>query len=213
MSCNCFCDRRKLPIINNYDLIRCIRINMSNGEQYTVKTGDLVGIQFIKNDKQILLRKGRIKEINVVNKRCLSTETDNVSCIILDASEQFSIKLIEIKLKDIIKIGAITDEFPDYSDRITELEPNFVEECKNGVKIPTRHDGMITKEELQNKITKPGRDNVAKMNPCTGEFDDLYTMNQNRPDIDYLRVEQEEPEEKPKDEPLRVTKRGFRLTR
>lgn len=206
MSCNCL-DRGKLPVMNNYDMMKSIRMNMSNGESFIITVGDLVGVQFVKDDKQILLRKGRIKDIVVIAKKCLSTSTDNVSHIILDASEQFSIKLIEIKLKDIIKVGAITDKFPDYSDRITELDPNYIEGCNCGVKVPTRQGGMITEEEYLKKVTKPDKENVSKMDKITGEFDDLYDMNQNRPDLSELKVST------PVETTGRITKRGFRLTR
>lgn len=165
---NCIC--RKLPIMTDCQLIKCVKISMNNGEEYTVKTDDLVGIQFIKHDERILVRRGRIKDIVVINKRHLSNcNNDNVSRIILDCSEQFTVKTIEIKLKDIIKIGRIDDVFEDYSDRITHLKPNFIE----GNRIPTREHGMITEEELEKKITKPDRDDVVKMDPETGVFDDL----------------------------------------
>lgn len=169
MSCNC--DHLRLPVMTDCKLLKCIKISMNNGEEYTVKTDDLVAIQFVKHDERILVRRGRIKDIVVVNRRELSNKYDNVSRIILDCSEQFTIKVIEIKLKDIIKIGAIDDEFDDYNDRITHLKPNFIE----GNKIPTRRHGMITEEELMDKITKPDRDDVVQMN-SDGEFDDLCTL-------------------------------------
>ena len=168
---NCIC--RKLPIMTDCQLIKCVKISMNNGEEYTIKTDDLVGIQFIRHDERILVRRGRIKDIVVVNKRNLSNcNNDNVSRIILDCSEQFTVKTLEIKLKDIIKIGGIDDVFEDYNDRITHLKPNFIE----GNRIPTRYHGMITEEELERKITKPDRDYVVKMNPDTGVFDDLNTI-------------------------------------
>lgn len=187
---NCIC--RKLPIMTDCQLIKCVKISMNNGEEYTVKTDDLVGIQFVKHDERILVRRGRIKDIVVVNKRHLSNcNNDNVSRIILDCSEQFTVKTLEIKLKDIIKIGGIDDTFEDYSDRITHLKPNFME----GNRIPTRQHGMITEEELERKITKPDRDDVVKMDPESGVFDDLYTLppataNTNCETV----VEKEEPE-------------------
>lgn len=209
MSFNCcFPNRGRLPIINNYDILKSIRINMSNGESYTVTVGDIVKVQFIKDDKQILIREGRIKDINIVNRRCLSTANDNVSYITLDASQQFSIKLIDIKLKDIIKIGDITDRFIDYSDVTTELEPNYIEGREDGMKIPTRHDGMVTKEEYINKITKPGKENVVKMDSSSGQFDDLYEMNQNRPDLNDLKVSKAAPRTDG-----RLTSKGFMITR
>lgn len=191
---NCICNHLKLPKMNKYELVKCVKISMDNGENYTIKIGDIVGIQFLKNDKQILLRKGRVKDIVIVNRRTLCTTTDNVSHIILDCSEQFSIKIIEIKLKDIIKIGNVDDVFEDYSDRITELEPNFIE----GDKLPVRQHGLVTKEEIVKKITKPDKEDVVKMDPSTGEFDDLYEMNQYRPDVEELKIQpEEEPETKP----------------
>ena len=168
MSCIC----KKLPVMTDCKLIKCIKISMNNGEEYIVKTDDLVAIQFIRNDERIFVRKGRIHDIVLVDKRSLSSRVDNVSRIILDCSEQFTIKTIEIKLKDIIKIGGLDDEFDDYSDRITELKPNFIEENR----IPTREHGMTTEKEFENKITKPDRDDVVKMNPDTGIFDDLNNL-------------------------------------
>ena len=197
-----FCDLHKLPKLNKYELLTCIKLSMDNGEEYTIKTNDLIGIQFVKDDKRILVRRGRVKDIVVVNRRKLSTIDDNVSHIILDCSEQFSIKIIEIKFKDIIKIGGIDDEFEDYNDRITDLEPNFIDGCR----IPTRENGMYTKEEMINKITKPNRDDVVKMD-SSGQFNDLYDMNQNRPDIDELR------ESKSCNSSCKITSRGFKLTR
>lgn len=204
------CNALKLPMINNYEILKCIKICMGNGEEYTIKQNDLVGIQFVKDDKRILVRRGRIKDIVLINRRQLSTVNDNVSYIVLDCSEQFSIKIIEIKLKDIIKIGKLDEEFPDYSDRITELEPNFLDQ--NQVKVPTRHGGMITKEELTEKITKPERENVSKMNPCTGEFDDLYEMNQYRPAIDELKSTNDELQQRCC-QGATISNKGFKLTK
>ena len=181
-------NRCKLPKMNKFELVKCIKIHMNNGESYTIKTGDLVGIQYVKDDKTILVRKGRIKEIVTIAKRALSTHDDCVSHIILDCSAQFSINIIEIKIKDIIKIGGINDVFEDYNERIKQLEPNYID----GNRIPTREHGMLTKEEMIQKVTKPNKENVVKMNKDTGEFDDLYQMNINRPDIEDLRITEEE---------------------
>ena len=208
--CNCL----KLPKMARYELVKCVKISMSNEEDYTIKTNDLVGIQFLKNDKQILVRRGRIKDIVIVNRRTLSTCDDNVSHIILDCSQQFSIKIIEIKLKDIIKIGGIDEDFLDYDDRIKELDPNYLKDGKCSSQIPTRHDGMITAEEMQNKLSKPNRSNVCKMNPDTGEFNDLYDMNLNRPYLDELRAHEVIPEEeKQKPTKKKITSRGVPLMR
>lgn len=202
MSC---VNRCKLPKVNKFELVKCIKITMDNGEQYTIKTNDLVAVQFVKNDKTILVRRGRIKEIVTYARKALSTHDDCVSHIILDCSAQFSIQILEIKIKDIIKIGGIDDEFDDYSDRIKQLEPNYIE----GNRVPTREHGMLTKEEMIKKVTKPNKDNVVKMNSDTGEFDDLYEMNANRPDIEELRipvVNEPEPEPVKKEQ----TKPAFR---
>ena len=166
---SCVQNHLKLPKAVNLEMVRCVKMTMSNEEEYTVKVGDIVAIQFVKDDKRILVRRGRIKDLVVVNKRELSTPTDNVSRIILDCSEQFTVKIIEIKFTDVIKIGGIDDEFEDYSDRITELESNFI----NGNTIPTRCHGMITKEEYIDKITKPDSEGVVEMDPDTGVFEDL----------------------------------------
>ena len=185
---NCFCNHLKLPTMEKYEQVKCIKISMSNGEEYTIKTNDMVAIQFVKDDKRILVRRGRIKDFMIVNRRCLSTCNDNVSHIILDCSQQYTIKIIEIKLKDIIKIGNIDDEFEDYSDRITELHPDFMVNGENNSTIPVRHQGMITQEEMIRKVTKPERSDVVKMDPETGVFRDLYDMNMNRPDLEDLKI-------------------------
>ena len=144
-----FHDHLKLPKATNIDMVKCVKIHMSNDEDYVLKVDDLVAIQFVKDDKRILVRRGRIKDLVVVNYRELSCKTDNASRIILDCSEQFTVKIIEIKFSDVIKIGAIDDEFEDYSDRITKLEPNHLENCEEGLKVPVREHGMVTKEELK----------------------------------------------------------------
>lgn len=179
----------RLPTMTKFELVKCTKIYMSNGEQFVIKIGDLVGIQFVKGEKEILLRKGRIKDIITINKRCLSTGTDNESRIILDCSEQFSINVIEIKIKDIIKIADINYHFNDYTDRITNLENNYID----GNKIPVRQGGMVTKEEAKKRVTKLDMDNVIKSdNEDDGRFDDLYEMNLNKPDIEDLRATEEE---------------------
>lgn len=142
----------KLPKVVKLDMVRCVKIDMSNEESYTVKEGDLVAIQFVKDDNKILVRRGRIKDIVVINDRattdgCKTNGIPNVSHIVLDCSEQFTVKLIEIRFVDIIKIGGIDDEFEDYSDRITKLEPNFME----GNKCPVREGGLVTKEEAKSQ--------------------------------------------------------------
>ena len=141
------CLHEKLPKATNIDMVKCVKIDMNNEESYTIKVDDLVAIQFIKNDQQILVRRGRVKDLVVINQRELSTKTDNVSRIILDCSEQFTVKILEIKFTDVIKIGGIDDEFEDYGDRITELKPNHIHECEHGTSIPVREHGMHTKEE------------------------------------------------------------------
>lgn len=147
----CMHDNLKLPKAINLDMIRCVKITMNNGDTYTLKVDDLIAVQFVKDDNQILVRRGRVKDLVVINKRELSTKMDNVSHIILDCSEQFTVKLIEIKFSDIIKIGKIDDEFDDYSDRITELHPDHMKECEHGVKIPIREHGMETKSKCECK--------------------------------------------------------------
>lgn len=153
----CLHNHLKLPKAINLDMVKCVKITMNNEEEYTVKVDDLVAIQFVKNDSQILVRRGRIKDLVVVNQRELSTKTDNVSRIILDCSEQFTVKILEIKFTDVIKIGKIDDEFEDYSDRITELKPEHLHECEHGVSIPVREHGMHTKEECPHKPTLTSR--------------------------------------------------------
>lgn len=149
-------DNLKLPKAIKLDMLTCVKVEMSNEESYVLKEGDLVAVQFIKDDKQILVRRGRVKDLVVINDRAVTnggkTECGipHVSHIILDCSEQFTVKLIEIKFKDIIKIGGIDDEFEDYSDRIEKLEPNFIE----GNKCPVREHGLVTKEETK-KNKKP----------------------------------------------------------
>ena len=158
MRCN---DHLKLPKPIKLDMLRCVKIDMNNEESYIIKEGDLVGIQFIKDDKLILVRKGRIKDIVVINERCVTNGgkseggITHASHIVLDCSEQFSVKIIEIKFTDIIKIGGIDDKFDDYTDRITELKPNCIEDNK----FPVREHGLVTKEEIKDKksaITRKG---------------------------------------------------------
>ena len=144
---HCLHNNLKLPKEVDIDMVKCVKITMNNEETYTVKVDDLVAIQFVKNDQQILVRRGRVKDLVVVNQRELCTKTDNVSRIILDCSEQFTVKILEIKFTDVIKIGGIDDEFEDYSDRITQLEPGHIHECEHGAHIPPRDHGMHTKEE------------------------------------------------------------------
>ena len=155
---HCLQNNLKLPKAINLEMVKCVKITMNNEETFTVKTDDLVAIQFVKNDNQILVRRGRIKDLVVVNQRELSCKTDNVSRIILDCSEQFTVKIVEIKFSDVIKIGGIDDEFDDYDNRITELCPNHIKDCKeDGCHIPTREHGMHTKEECpRTPISKKG---------------------------------------------------------
>lgn len=138
----CMHKHLKLPKAVNLDMVKCVKITMSNEETYNVKVDDLVAIQFVKDDKRILVRRGRIKDLVVVNCRELSTKSDNVSRIILDCSEQFTVKILEIKFSDIIKIGGIDDEFEDYSDRITELIPDHMRGYEDGIKTPVREHGI-----------------------------------------------------------------------
>ena len=145
---NCMHSQLKLPRAIDLDMVKCVKITMNNDEEYTVKVDDLVAIQFVKDDKKILVRRGRVKDLVVINKRELSTKADNVSHIILDCSEQFSVKILEIKFSDIIKVGGIDDEFEDYSDRITELKPDCMHEHDGGVSIPVREHGMVTQKGM-----------------------------------------------------------------
>lgn len=169
------CENLKLPTLENINLFKCVELSMSNGEKYILKENDLVGVQFIKNNKRILVRRGRIKDIVVINPKQLSTPIDNVSRIILDCSEQFTIKIIEIKLKDIIKIGGIDDEFEDYNDRIIELEPDLIEDNNDGSSsIPVRDHGMCSCEE--NKKITPDEDDIMEMDAKSGMFSDLVTQ-------------------------------------
>jgi len=188
-------DHLKLPKAVKLDMITCVKVDMSNEESYTVKEGDLVAIQFIKDDRQILVRRGRVKDLVVINDRAITnggkTECGipHVSHIILDCSEQFSINVIEIKIKDVIKIADINYDFNDYTERVTSLEKNYID----GNKIPVRQGGMITKEEAKKRVTKLDKDNVIKSdNEDDGKFDDLYEMNLNKPNIEDLRATEEE---------------------
>lgn len=141
----------KLPFVEDIKMIKCANLIMNDGTNYIIKENDLVAIQCIRHDNQIVVRRGRIKDFNIVNKRELSNKVDNLSRIILDCSEQFTVKIIEIKIKDIIAIGSIDQEFKDYSERIEELTPNFLE---GNLEVPTREGGMVTKEESKNATQK-----------------------------------------------------------
>ena len=48
----CICNNLKLPTMVSTDILMCVKIAMSNGETYTVKTDDLVAIQYVKDDKR-----------------------------------------------------------------------------------------------------------------------------------------------------------------
>ena len=138
-------DCLKLPKVEELELVRCVKVTMNNDESCIIKTDDLVGIQFVKDNKQIVVRRGRIKDIAVVNRRELSSTEDNVSRIVLDCSEQFTVKIIEIKFSDIIRIAGVDDEFKDYKDMIDRLPPGYMDDDK----IPVREQGMVTKEEAK----------------------------------------------------------------
>lgn len=161
----------KLPTVDKVKMVKCANIIMSDGKEYIIKENDLVGIQFIRPNGQIIVRRGRIKDFKIVNSRELSNKTDNLSHIILDCSEQFSVKIIEIKLKDIIAIDKVDAEFKDYSDRIEHLAPNYIE---GDLKVPVREGGMITKEEAFEKLDnmKNTSDMIVDVNK-DGTFKDL----------------------------------------
>ena len=137
-------ENKRLPRATDLKMLKCVKITMNNGKEYIVREDDIVAIQFVRHDGQIIIRKGRIKDLVVINQRELSTPKDNASRIILDCSEQFSVKVREIKFKDIIDMGGIDHKFEDYSDR-EDIEHNHME----GNKIPIRHGGMCTEEECK----------------------------------------------------------------
>ena len=128
-----------LPKATNLELVRCVKMTMDNGTTYTIKVDDLVAVQFVKNDNQILVRRGRIKDLVVVNSRELSCKTDNVSRIILDCSEQFTVKIVEIKFSSVIAIGNIDDSFDEYTDRVTELDVSSLKETGGIMISPVRN--------------------------------------------------------------------------
>jgi hypothetical protein len=135
---------KRLPRTTDLKPLKCVKITMSNEKEYIVTQEDIIAVQFVRPmDNKIIIRRGRVQDLVIINQRELSTPKDNASRIILDCSEQFSVKVIEIKFKDIIAIGGIDTEFEDYSDRIEELGPNFME----GNTIPIRHGGMCTSDE------------------------------------------------------------------
>lgn len=164
MSRNCNCNHNKhehahskLPRAVDLDMVKCAKLKMNNGKEYVVKVDDLVAIQFVKNDEHILIRRGRVKDIVVINKRELSCPTDTVSHIILDCSEQFSVKILEIKFSDVIEIGRIDDELTDYTHR-DDIEANHpVHDDKDTIGKLVNNDKM---ENLAvsspNKITSRG---------------------------------------------------------
>lgn len=134
----------KLPKIENASMIKTIKLTFSNKKEFVASVDGLVAIQFIKDDKNILVRRGRVKDIVLIKQRSLTHCEDHESRIILDCSEQFSINIIEIKLKDIIDIGGIDDEFTDYSERITELTPNN----ETFQSVPVREHGMAVERKI-----------------------------------------------------------------
>lgn len=142
---NCMCEKMKLPKVENASMIPTIKLKFSNEKEFVISVDGLVGIQFIKDDKTILVRRGRVKDIVLIKRRELAHCEDCESRIILDCSEQFSINIIEIKLKDIIDIDEIDYEFKDYSERITELKPNNIH---GNTSIPVREHGMTVERKI-----------------------------------------------------------------
>lgn len=154
----------RLPKMVSVLPILACEIRMDNGESYSVKEGDIVAIQYINEREQIVVRKGRVKDIVIVNRRDIHTVCDNVSRINLDCSEQFSVHMIEIKFKDIIKIGNIDDEFDDYEDRITELEPSTIETTGSSeVKTPVAQKDIIPNVSIPEKKNVQPKGNVVGM--------------------------------------------------
>ena len=141
----------KLPKMVHVEPVLACTIHMDNGESYSFKKGDIVAIQYVNEREHIVVRKGRVKDIVIVNTRNIHTVCDNVSRINLDCSEQFSVHMIEIKFKDIIKVGGVDEEFDDYDDRKTEIEPST--EVRDGeIKIPVAQE---------KKLVQPAKSNVA----------------------------------------------------
>lgn len=150
-------ETKKLPKATNLEMIRCVRMTMDDGKTYTIKVDDLVSIQFIKNDNQILVRKGRIKDLVVVNQRELSCKTDNVSRIILDCSEQFTVKIIEIRFSDVIAIGGINDTFESFENRTTELDVSNMQESGGILISPVRNpDDSIEIGKSASAVSRKG---------------------------------------------------------
>ena len=163
--------------------ISCMEILMDNGESYIVRVGELVSVQFIMNDQKIIVRRGRVYDLKIANYKNLSNSySDNISNITLDCSEQFSQKIITIKVKDILRVGGFTEEYPEYPEK-SELEPGWIE----GPHHPVRNGGLKYEEETKKHISKPSKSKVNKVDPVTGEFNDLAKMNENKPPQDMLK--------------------------
>ena len=179
---------KPLPKAKSYKPLPCAEIIMDDGTTYVVRVGELVSIQFIKNDQRVLVRRGRVMDIKIANVKKLSSAEDNVSNIILDCSEQFSNDITDIKLKDILQIRHFNHNFEDLPE-IGELTLGYIE----GPHYPVREGGLVEKGQLteeqntfNNHITKPKKETVIKPDPVTGEFDDLAAMNAGRPPMEDL---------------------------
>lgn len=166
----------KLPFVSDIKMIKCANLIMSDGTNFSIKENDLIAVQFIRPDDKIIIRKGRLKDFKIINNRDINNKIDNLSHIILDCSEQFSVKIIEIKIKDIIDIGTFEKEFKDYSERIDHLAPNTLD---GNLKVPVREGGMVTKEEQLNSKKEIPNETV-EMNE-DGTFKDLTNKKKKAP--------------------------------
>lgn len=135
----------KLPSVDNIKMLTCCSVDLSTGKNIVIKQNDLVAVQFVKG-KDIIIRRGRIAEIKVSKTRGIDDKTDNLSCIVLDCSEQFTVKIIEIKFRDVVDIGEVDGEFVDYNNRATELEVSSLRDTEEPNIIPVRERGFaVTK--------------------------------------------------------------------
>lgn len=149
---------KPLPKVKSCRPIACTEIQMDNGDTYVIKVGDVVSIKFIQNDERVIVRRGRVHDIRVSTKRCMNTD-DNISNIILDCSQQFSQKIIEIKIKDVLEINHYNHEYEDLNEK-DKIEHGYIE----GPHYPVREGGLEYKGEKKfcESIVTPDKDDVTK---------------------------------------------------
>ena len=111
-----------LPRITEVENIKSFKLFFNDKEYcFKITQDDLISVQYINERDQIVVRRGRIKDIVAIAER--GTNYGDNSRIILDCSEQYTVKIIEVKINSIIEMGDIDkDDYKDYSNRKTDIE-------------------------------------------------------------------------------------------